>query len=300
MSFKNLKKSRSSAINKLVEAAETYAGGNNNNQDDEFWRCGRDKANNGYAVIRFLPAPEGEDLPWIRFWDHGFQGPSGQWYIEKSLTSIGKDDPVGEVNKDLWNSGDESDKELARKQKRRLHYVANILVVEDKANPENEGRVMLYKFGKKIFDKITEAMQPEFEDETPLNPFDFWEGANFKVKVREVEGWINYDKSEFAKPDALKDGDDEALEKIYGELQSLAKFTDESTYKSYDELKQRLDKVLGNAPTRSTAEETDLSKAAAAPQPKTADAPAPKSEPEPSADGDDEDVMSYFENMAND
>ena len=186
MSLAALKQNRMSDINKLVQAAEKVGGGNagqkESYEDNRFWKPEVDKSGNGFAVIRFLPAPAGEDLPWTRFWDHGFQGPGG-WYIEKSLTSIGQNDPVGEVNTKLWNSGLDSDKEIARKQKRRLHYVANILVVSDPAHPENEGRVFLYQFGKKIFDKMMDVMQPQFQDEEPINPFDFWNGANFKVKI---------------------------------------------------------------------------------------------------------------------
>ena len=202
-----------------------------------------DKAGNGYAVIRFLPAPKGEELPWVRVWNHAFQGPTGQWYIENSLTTLNQKDPVSEYNSQLWNSGVESDKEIARKQKRKLQYYSNIYVIQDSANPENEGKVMLYRYGKKIFDKLMETMQPAFEDETPVNPFDLWEGANFKLKIRKVDGYWNYDKSEFDSVTPLKSTDEE-LETIYNAEYSLADFVAPSNFKSYDELKTRLDAVL--------------------------------------------------------
>ena len=200
MSFANLRNNRTS-IDALTKAAEAASGGQQQQKsytDDRFWKPTVDKAGNGYAVIRFLPAPEGEDLPWVRYWDHGFQGPSGLWYIENSLTSIGKDDPVSEMNSVLWNSGRDEDKETVRKRKRRLHYVTNIQVIHDAENQANEGKVFLYKFGKKIFDKVMDVMQPQFQDENPINPFDFWDGANFKLKIQKVAGYRNYDKSEFA------------------------------------------------------------------------------------------------------
>ena len=206
MSFANLKRNRGQ-IDKLVAAAESAGGSTNKYTDDRIWKPTVDKQNNGYAVLRFLPATEGSELPWVRYWDHGFKGPTGKWYIERSLTSIGQDDPVGEVNSRLWNSGVESDKTIARNQKRRLHYVSNVLIVSDPGNPANEGKVFLYQYGKKIFDKLMDAMQPEFADEEPINPFDFWTGANFKLKIRDVEGYRNYDKSEFASQEVLSDDD---------------------------------------------------------------------------------------------
>ena len=234
MSFANLKSSRGSSIDQLVKAAEAVSTKTETKSyaDDRFWKPTQDKAGNGYAVIRFLPAKEGEDLPWVRYWDHGFKGPTGLWYIENSLTSIGQPDPVSESNGLLWNSGREEDKQTARDRKRRLHYVSNIMVVSDSANPEAEGKVFLYKFGKKIFDKIMDQMQPQFQDEEPVNPFDFWEGADFKIKIRKVEGWTNYDKSEFAAPAAVAGGDEQALEGIYNKLYSLSDFTKPENYKT--------------------------------------------------------------------
>ena len=295
MSFENLKRNRDQ-INKLLNAAESVGGAGEKKSygDDRFYKPTVDKAGNGYVVLRFLPAPEGEDLPWVRYWDHGFKGPTGQWYIEKSLTSIGQPDPVGELNSRLWNTGIESDKDRARTQKRRLHYVTNIQIISDPANPDNEGKVFLYQFGKKIFDKIMDVMQPAFQDETPVNPFDFWEGANFKLKIRNVEGYRNYDKSEFDSPSQL--ADDDKLEAIYGQLNSLAEFTEAKNYKSYDELKAKLMRVLGEsadagAPT--LKQEAMMNEPAPAPlQPVTAD--------EIPFDTDEDDTMSYFAKLASD
>lgn len=248
MSFAALKKN-SGSVDKLARELEKLNSNqsSNSSEDTRFWKPDLDKAGNGMAVIRFLPGPEvdGEDaLPWVRVFDHGFQGPGG-WYIENSLTTLGEKDPVSEYNSVLWNSGIEANKEIARKQKRRLKYIANILVIQDSKHPENEGKVFLFKFGKKIFDKITEAMNPQFEDEKPVNPFDMWSGANFKLKIRKVEGYSNYDKSEFDAPSALLDGDDKKLEAIWKQEHSLKDFLDRKHFKSYDELKRRLDKALG-------------------------------------------------------
>ena len=245
MSFADLKKqSRAGSLtDKLIKKVEKLNSGEPNG-DDRLWKHEVDKAGNGYAVIRFLPAPEGCELPWAQVWSHAFQG-SGGWYIENSLTTLGQKDPVSEHNRVLWNSGRDSDKEVARKQKRKLSYYANIYMVSDPTNPQNEGKVFLYKFGKKIFDKITEAMQPQFVDEEAINPFDFWSGANFKLKIRKVEGYWNYDKSEFDRPSTLLD-DDDKLESIYKNLNDLNEFTDLKNFKSYEDLKKRLDYVLGN------------------------------------------------------
>ena len=228
----------------------------NSYQDDRFWKPELDKSGNGYAVFRFLPAVQDEDLPWARLWSHAFQGPGG-WLIENSLTTINKKCPISESNSLLWNSGVEADKEIARKRKRKLSYYANILIVSDPKHPENEGQVKLYKFGKKIFDKITEAMKPEFEDETPINPFDFWEGANFKLKIRKVDGYWNYDKSEFEPVSKLKDTDDE-INKIWQSQYALKAFVDPSNFKSYDELKEKLNKTLTGQRSTESVEDIDL------------------------------------------
>jgi hypothetical protein len=247
--FESLKRNRSSLekLTKAIEATTQSTTESGSREDTRLWQPTVDKAGNGMAIIRFLPAPavDGEDaLPWVRVFSHGFQGPGG-WYIENSLTTLNQKDPVSEYNSTLWNSGIEANKEIARKQKRRLNYVANVYVVSDPSNPENEGQIRIYKFGKKIFDKITEAMNPEFADETPVNPFDMWEGANFKLKIRNVEGYRNYDKSEFADKSALLDGDDAKLETLWKQEHSLKEFLDPKHFKSYEVLKTRLDKVLG-------------------------------------------------------
>ena len=211
-------------------------------KDDRFWKPELDKSDNGYAVIRFLPPVEGEETPWVRLFSHGFKGKGG-WFIENCPTTIGLKCPLCEANSELWNSGLESDKDIARQRKRRLNYISNIMVVEDPKNPDNEGKVFLYKFGKKIFDKIMESLQPEFADEEPVNPFDFWKGANFKLKIRKVAGFTNYDKSEFAAPTALND-DDEVLEKIWQQQYKLQEFIAPDQFKSYNDLKNRLEMVL--------------------------------------------------------
>ena len=300
MSFEALKRNRGTDISQLVKAAEAVGGGGGekkNYDDDRIWKPTVDKAGNGYAVLRFLPAAEGSELPWARYWDHGFKGPTGLWYIENSLTSIGQPDPVGELNSRLWNSGIEADKETARAQKRRLHYVVNALVVEDPSAPHNVGRVVLYKFGKKIFDKIMDVMQPSFADETPVNPFDFWEGADFKLKIRQVEGYRNYDKSEFASPSSLYGGDEAKLEGVYNQLHDLSEFTDPKNYKTYDELKAKLARVLGEessmgAPTMK--QEMQMNTPAPQPEYKVAE---PVTAEQVNLQ-DDDDTMSYFAKLA--
>jgi len=265
--------------------------------DERLWKPELDKSGNGYAVIRFLPAPEGEELPWVKLWKHAFQGPTGKWYIENSLTTLnGGKDPVSEYNSQLWNSGLESDKEIARKQKRKLEYYSNIYVVSDSKHPENEGKVFLFRYGKKIFDKMMAAMQPEFEDETPINPFDFWEGANFKLKIRKVDGYWNYDASSFEAVSALSD-DDAVLEGIYKKQYSLQEFLAPTNFKSYDELKKRLDDVLSGTVTASAAAMIDED-VVETPQMKSEPAPSMPSTPSPSEE-DEDDTMSYFQKLAN-
>jgi hypothetical protein len=271
--------------------------------DDRYWQPEVDKAGNGYAVIRFLAPPKGEELPWVRIWNHGFQGPAGKWYIENSLTTLGKADPVSEYNTELWNSGSEANKEIARKQKRKLSYVVNILVVKDQAHPENEGKVFLYKFGKKIFDKIKDIAEPQFEDEKPINPFDFWEGANFKLKIRNVEGYRNYDKSEFDGISAISE-DDAEIEKIWSKQHSLVQFLEAKNFKSYDELKKKFEMVMGlnGASTAAVkpAADVDLDDVPTARvAQKTEKAPVKVPAKEVDFD-DDEDSLSYFAKLAED
>jgi len=295
MGFSDLKK-KSRDIGALTAAADKINKKSESYKDDRFWRPELDKSSNGFAVVRFLPPVDGEDIPWARLFTHGFQGPGG-WYIENSRTTIGDKDPVSEMNSELWNSGLESDKDIARQRKRRLSYISNILVVSDPANPQNEGKVFLYKYGKKIFDKINEAMQPEFEDEDPINPFDFWKGANFKLKVRKVAGFINYDKSEFDGVSAVHDGEDEALETLWKQQYALKEFTDPSNFKSYDELKKKLDHVLNTTKSTATAEdfkgtfsETDSSTSSGVQSTESSDSD--------NDSGEEENALSYFEKLA--
>ena len=292
MSLSTLKKSNS--LDKLLGAvqAENAPLEKKSYKDERLWKAVVDKSGNGYAVLRFLPAVEGEDMPWAKVWNHAFQGPTGQWYIENSLTTVGKNDPVSEMNSAYWNSGIESDKEIARRQKRKLQYFANVYVVEDPTNPQNEGKVMLYRFGKKIFDKCMEAMQPAFKDETAVNPFDFWEGANFKLKLRMVEGYWNYDKSEFSAPSPLFD-DDDKLEEVWKKQYPLSEFSAATNFKSYEELKKRLDMVLVG--TVKVGNATEVMEDVPWDEPKVDTKPTPA----PAVDNDgSEDTMSYFEKLA--
>ena len=303
MSFASLKKqsnlgSLTAKLVKEVEKVNNSSGGG----DERLWKPELDKSGNGFAVIRFLPAPDKEEIPWAKLYTHAFQGPGG-WYIENSLTTVGGKDPVSDYNRELWNSGNESDKDVVRKQKRKLSYYSNIYVVKDPTNPANEGKVFLFKYGKKIFDKIMEAMQPEFEDESPINPFDFWQGANFKLKIVKKDGFWNYDKSEFDSVAPLLD-DDDALEAIWKKEYSLAAVTAADQFKSYEDLERRLKYVLGKKPaqqryipdeeledeseglnSRSVAEET-VNRAVSTPTAST------------TVDKDEDDALSYFQKLA--
>lgn len=306
--FQSLKKNRSKSLEKLNEqltkiSSKSYADPN----EGKFWKPTRDSAGNGFAIIRFLDSPQGEDMPFVRLWDHGFQGPGG-WYIENSLTTIGQPDPVSELNTKLWSvSTDDAspEKRQARNQKRRLHYISNVYIVKDSGNPENEGKVFLFKYGKKIWDKLNDLMNPSFEDEKPVNPFDLWEGANFRLKIRVFEGYPNYDKSEFDSPSPLFE-DDEEIETVWKKSHSLKELVDPKNFKTYDELKAKMHRVLGitgsDADLRSKApgsadedlyEELDLSKSA--PPKKEASAPSMKEEA-PSADDDDD--LEFFRNLS--
>jgi hypothetical protein len=304
MDFSKLKAQSGKKSLEQLTAELTKISGNQDSKssDDRFWTATVDKAGNGYAVIRFLPAPVNEDVPFVRMFDHGFQGPTGLWYIENSLTTIGKQDPVSEYNSKLWNSttDDKSpERTQARKQKRRLHFISNIYVVNDPGNPANEGKIFLYKYGKKIFDKLNEAMNPQFADEEAMNPFDLWAGANFKLKIRQVEGYRNYDKSEFDKSSALLT-DDEELEKVWKSEHSLQSFLAPSNFKSYDELQARVLQVLDAAETPKNkvarAEEQDLPWAREDETPKFKAAATPKSPVV--EDDDEEDLMSHFKSLA--
>ena len=295
-SFKALRTNTNSAFTKLTEEVAKL-NSNAPQEDERFWKPSVDKAGNGFAIIRFLPASAGEDVPFIRIWDHAFKGPGG-WFIEKSLTTLGEADPVSEYNMELWNTGMESNKKIVRDQKRRLSFISNIYVVKDSSNPDNEGKVFLYRYGKKIFDKLNAAMHPEFEDEKPMNPFDLWEGANFKLKIRKVEGYQNYDKSEFDTPSALLD-DDEALEGVWNQEHTLQPFLARSEFKTYDQLKARLYKVLGldgSAPKPSTTAD-DNEVPAPAPKARAATAAAALAAASDISD-DDDDSISYFQKLA--
>jgi hypothetical protein len=304
MDFATLKRSRSNDLSKLSEQLKKLnpnekTGGSS---DDRFWYPDVDKTGNGYAVVRFLPASKNEDVPFVRVFTHGFKGPSGQWYIENSLTTLGKDDPVSEYNTQLWNSTTD-DKSPARKQardqKRKLTYISNVYVVKDPAKPENEGKVFLFRYGKKIFDKLNEAMHPQFADEKPLNPFDLWEGANFKIKIRQVEGYRNYDKSEFDERGPLLN-DESELERVYNQEYALQEFLDPKNFKDYDVLKKKLNTVLG---LNRTVNEDDIPA-------QRAEAPVLKTKPAKMDDDDapwksnateeDDEDLSYFKKLAND
>ena len=291
MSFADLKKQSKlgSLTQKLVKEVEKM-NNTGSSGDDRLWKLEVDKGGNGYAVIRFLPAPNGEDLPFVKLYSHAFQGPGG-WYIENSLTTLGQKDPVSEYNTMLWNQG-ESGKEIARKQKRKLTYIANIYVVKDPANPENEGKVFLYKFGKKIFDKLTAAMQPEFEDEEAIDPFDFWQGANFKLKAKNVAGYRNYDSSEFTAVTPLLD-DDDALESVWKKEFSLKEFIAADQFKSYEELKTRLEYVLGSKRSNNVIEEEEDTDRGSAEELVTA-----VTTPSSVNEDDDDDALSYFQKLA--
>jgi hypothetical protein len=295
MSFANLKRSSDTSFEKLTKELAKQNTTYSDPDAGKYWKPTVDKLGNGYAVIRFLPAPVNEDIPFTRIWDHGFQGPTGLWYIEKSLTTLGKDDPVSEFNSILWNTGLDSDKEVARKQKRRLAYHSNIYVVKDPSNPANEGKVFLYKYGKKIFDKLNDLMNPGFEDEKPVNPFDLWKGANFKLKIRKVEGWPNYDKSEFDSPAPLFDDDNE-LERVYTQEYSLSEISDVKQFKSYEDLKTRLNTVLALSAEPAKIRGVDRDEEeykAPAPTFKAAAAPAAASTVD-----DDDDDLDFFKRLA--
>ena len=302
--FSSLKKNRSKTLDKLNSQLEKISSKSYSDPNaGKFWKPTRDKAGNGFAVIRFLPASKGEEMPFVRIWDHGFQGPTGLWYIENSLTTLNQDDPVSEFNSKLWNSGVEADKEQARKQKRRLKYTANVYIVKDPGQPENEGKVFMYQFGKKIFDKLNDLMNPTFEDEDPTNPFDLWEGANFRLKIRQFEGYPNYDKSEFDPATPLSE-DDAELERIWGEQHPLQELVSESNFKSYTELRTKLYRVLdlqndaptASAPVTETADELDLSSMSnESPEHSMATAEASVGS---AAFDDDDDDLSIFKELA--
>ena len=307
MDIQALRKMRNSDFSKIAGEFEKIANPETANTksyaDDRFWRLEGDKAGNGTATLRFLPRVEGDELPWVRIFSHGFQGPTGKWYIENSLTTLGENDPVGELNTQLWNAGTEANKEIARKQKRKLSFIANVLIVSDPKHPENEGQVKLFKFGKKIFDKIMDKARPTFEDEKPVNVFDLWEGANFKLRMRKKDGYANYDESLFSEPVAISENEEDLL-RVVNSQHKLTEFTDRKNFKSYDDLKKKLSEVLSgdSFASKSAAEianEEDRPVRAAPEPAKSVAAPTQKASPAPtSVEDDDDDVMSYFKKIA--
>lgn len=301
MDIQALRKMRNSDFSKIAGEFEKIANPESTSKsyvDDRIWRLEGDKAGNGTATIRFLPRVEGDELPWVKIFSHGFQGPTGKWYIENSLTTLGENDPVGELNSRLWNSGVQANQDIARKQKRKLSFIANVLIVSDPKHPENEGKVMLFKFGKKIFDKIMDKARPTYEDETPVNVFDLWEGANFKLRMRKKDGFTNYDESSFMDKTPVS-SDEQELLKIVNSQYKLSEFLDRKNFKTYDELKRKLEEVLsGDSFTSKSA--ADIAEEEDRP---VASAPKIESKPAPSMksvapDEDEDDVMSYFEKIA--
>ena len=290
MSFAALKKQSKagSLTERLMKKVEKLNEKGGSNTDERLWKPAVDKAGNGFAIIRFLPAHANAELPWTQVWSHAFQGPGG-WYIENSLTTTGGKDPVSDYNRTLWNSGNDADKDTVRKQKRKLSYYSNVYVVRDPLHPENEGRVFLFKYGKKIFDKVLEAMQPEFDDETPINPFDFWQGANFKLKIVKKDGFWNYDKSEFDKVAPLLD-DDDALEALWKKEYSLSAITAPDQFKSYEDLERRLKTVLGQKPVQSPRLDEEVVA--------ESEEPVAVAAPVASASSDEDDALSYFQKLA--
>jgi len=308
--FASFKKSSKNNLGKIAKELEkvTKGGGENSYKDDRLWQPEVDKTGNGYAVIRFLPAPPNEDLPWVRVFSHGFQAKGG-WYIENCPTTIGQKCPVCEANNELWNSGNDDDKNIARDRKRKLSYISNVLVIEDPVNPANNGKVFLYRYGKKIFDKINDKMNPQYKDEDAVNPFDFWQGANFKIKIRNVDGYRNYDKSEFSASSPLLDGDDKALEALWRKEYSLLDFVKPDQFKAYGELKTKFQSVINGSQSQKaedmdiSEEEEDVSEKKFTPKFPTAEAKAPGREAKPktkvSEDDDEDDALSYFKKLAN-
>ena len=302
MSFAELK-TRRTDLSAMVQAASGGEQKTDNRNDERLWQPSRDKAGNGYAVIRFLPGAADAPTPWVRYWDHFFKGPTGQWYVEKSLTSIGMPDPLAEANSRLWNEdGSDEAKSTVRDRKRNLRYMANIQILSDPSNPENEGQVKLYRFGKKIFDKIMDTMQPQFPDEAPINPFDMWKGADFTVKIRKVEGYVNYDASSFKAPSAMA-GTDDDLEAIYNKQHDMSEWTDPKNYKSYDELKSRLAIVLGESSPSTRKQAEDLANNIPWGEPNTKAAPVATSAPAPvtataESSMEEDDTMQYFAKLA--
>lgn len=306
MDIQTLRKMRNQDFGKIAQEFDKIANPSTESksyQDDRLWKLDADKAGNATAVVRFLPRTEGDELPWVRIFNHSFQGPTGKWYIENSLTTLGDKDPVGELNSKLWNSGSEANKEIARKQKRKLTYITNVLIVSDPKHPENEGQIRLFRFGKKIFDKIMDKAKPTFEDEKPVNVFDLWEGADFKLRMRKVDGYANYDQSQFMEPSALFSGDEEQLLELVSKQHRLSEFTDQKNFKTFEELSRKLADVLddssGSSKSAASMSE-DVPSSYEPPVHKSAVAKPIAQKVPVTTDGDDEeDMMSYFQKIAN-
>ena len=307
MDIQALRKMRNTDFGKITSEFEKIAnpessGGKKSYQDDRIWKLEADKAGNGTATLRFLPKTEGDELPWVRIFNHSFQGPTGKWYIENSLTTLGEKDPVGELNSKLWNSGSDANKEIARKQKRKLSYICNVLIISDPKHPENEGQVRLFKFGKKIFDKIMDKARPTFEDEKPVNVFDPFEGADFKLRMRKVDGYANYDQSTFMEPSELAGGDEEKMVEILNKSYRLSEFLDRKNFKSFEDLSKKLSDVLdGESGVGKSAaalsEDEDYTPPTRSTTTTVASKPVSVSKA-PEINDDDEDVMSYFQKIA--
>jgi hypothetical protein len=305
MDIQALRKMRNTDFGKITSEFEKIAnpesgGGKKSYQDDRMWKLEADKAGNGTATLRFLPKTEGDELPWVRIFNHSFQGPTGKWYIENSLTTLNEKDPVGELNSKLWNSGSDANKEIARKQKRKLSYICNVLIVSDPKHPENEGQVRLFKFGKKIFDKIMDKARPTFEDEKPVNVFDPFDGADFKLRMRKVDGYANYDQSTFMDPSELAGGDEEKMVEILNKSYKLSEFLDRKNFKSFEELTKKLADVLDGegSPVKTAAALSDEEDYVPPKSTSTTVASKPVTVSKPVANDDDEDVMSYFQKIA--
>lgn len=310
--FASFKKGSKSSISKIAKELEkvTKGGGENSYKDDRFWKAEVDKTGNGYAVVRFLPAPPNEDLPWVRIFSHGFQSKGG-WYIENCPTTIGGKCPVCEANNELWNSGNEDDKNIARDRKRKLSYISNIMVIEDPVNPSNNGKVFLFRYGKKIFDKVNDKMNPQYKDEDAVNPFDFWQGANFKLKIRNVEGYTNYDKSEFSASAPLLEGNDKELEALWRKEYPLQEFVKPDQFKPHAELKTKFQSVINGSATAKaenmnlSEDEEETTQAKFTPKFPAKEAKAPGREvaakvAKSESSDDDDDALNYFRKLAND
>jgi len=287
-----LRNSSNSEFTKITGEYERISKGTSSSEKDSsedtrFWKLEPDKMGNATAVIRFLPRTTSDELPWVRLFSHGFQGPTGKWYIENSLTTLGKKDPVSELNSKLWASNLEANREIARKQKRRLHYISNVYIISDPKNPANEGTIRLFKFGRKIFDKIMEKAKPSFADEKPINIFDAFTGADFRLRMRKVDGFANYDQSSFLEPTVLANSDEKRMTEILSKAYTLAPFVAENQFKSYETLSARLSEVLESVGMNTTAEKTTISN-------------TPKSNGKSSIRKEEEDILGYFQGIAND